>query len=392
MNTSRKSIFVVMILLGFLTVALSGGFTQTAKAQEEETIYLGLSAHAVRSSWEDLWVKAFNWYCQDISEQRDDLQIRTTWTQAGYNASLQITQARRLIDMGIDGLIISPWNVEALRAVMSYAKEKGVPVITTNTVVNSSYPLMFVGYGAYRACRNLGERIIEYLKTEVEPIGEVKGTVLELSSGLGTSEDLVRGGGFHAAVDKYENVEVVTVVAESMEDQAKTKTLNTLRGGQEIDAVFAQNGSMTIGSNAAFKQSSKVSPKDVFSTGVDAGPVVLDEIGKGNVDVAVDQPPSFYNPIGVYYMIEYLMKGKGALPDYGETITAEELQIRTGKKHLGVDPWAEPVWAPGKIKHMTEFSDQITNDHRWFQTDAVFVTKENYNSPILWGNFPIPGW
>ncbi|MBS3787758.1 sugar ABC transporter substrate-binding protein [Candidatus Bipolaricaulota bacterium] len=391
MNISKKTI-VAITLVGLLTVALTAGFVQSAKAQQEETIFLGLAAHAVRNSWEDLYVKAFNWYCQDLSKKRDDLNVRTTWTQAGYNASLQVTQARRLIDMGIDGLIISPWNVQALRSVMDYAEEKGVPVITTNTIVNSNYPLMFVGYGARRGARQLGERIVDYLKTEVEPVGEIKGTVLELSSGPGTSEDVIRGGGFHEAVDQYEDVNVVTKVAESMRGQAKTKTLNTLRSGREIDAVFTQNGSMGLGANAALNTYSGISPKDVYIATVDAFPDILEEIGAGNIDVGLDQPPAFYNPIAVHYMIEYIMEGEKALPDFGETITSEDLEIRTGEKHLKVDPWKEPIWAPAKIKHMTEYSDQITEDHMWFQTNAVFVTEENYDSPLLWGNFPLPGW
>lgn len=387
-----RSSLILVLAVSLLVVGVTAAFSATAEAQEEETIFLGLAAHSVRNSWEDLYVKAFNWYTQDISQQRDDLEIRTTWTQAGYNASLQITQARRLIDMGIDGLIMSPWNVKALRAVTRYANKNDVPVITTNTVVNSSYPLMFVGYGAMRGARQLGERIIRYLKTKVEPIGEVEGTVLELSSGPGTSEDIIRGGGFHQAVDQYDGINVVTKVAESMRSKAKTKTLNTLRGGTEIDAVFAQNGSMGLGANAAFKSYSGMNPKDVFIATVDAFPDIIEEIGKGNIDVGLDQPPAFYNPIAVHYMVKYIQEGEEALPDYGETITADELTIRTGNKHLGVDPWKEPIWAPAKIKHMTEYGDQITEDHKWFQTNAVFVTEENYDSPILWGNFPLPGW
>lgn len=393
MTSKVSRILLTLLTVGFLISIIIGGVgTNYVKAQDENEVFLGLAAHSVRNSWEDLYVKAFNWYAADISKKRDDLNIKTTWTQAGYDASTQITQARRLIDMGIDGLIISPWNVEALKVVMEYAKEHGVPVITTNTAVNSSYPLMFVGYGAKRGARQLGERIVDYLKNKVEPIGEVKGTVLELSSGPGTSEDVMRGGGFHEAVDQYEGIKVVTKVAHSMRSEAKSATLNVLRSGKKIDAVFAQNGSMGLGANAGFKSASGVSPKDVFIATVDAFPDIIEEIKAGNIDVGLDQPPAFYNPIAVHYMLKYLEEGEEALPDYGETITAEDLTIRTGIKHLGVDPWKEPIWAPAKIKHMTDYSEQITNDHKWFQTNAVFVTEENADSPLLWGNFPLPGW
>jgi ribose transport system substrate-binding protein len=256
--------------------------------------------------------------------------------------------------MGIDGLLISPWNVEALRAVMDYAEENGTPVICTNTIVNHDYPLMFVGYGARRAAQTLGEKIVEYLNNEVEPVGEVQGTVLELSSGPGTSEDIMRGGGFHDIVDQYENVKVITQVAESDRAKAKTKTLNTIRAGREIHAVFAQNGSMGLGASGGFESADGVNAKDVFIATVDAFPDILDEIKEGNIDVAVDQTPQFYNPIAIHYIVQYLEEGEKALPDYGEKISAEELTIRTGDQHAGLDPWKDPMWAPGEIKHATD--------------------------------------
>jgi ABC-type sugar transport system substrate-binding protein len=373
-NILKFLLFVIFLFASAITDVIA----------KEKKLFIGLSAHAVRNIWEDLYVKAFDWYAEDIG-------VATTWAEAGYDTSLQIAQAKRLINMGIDGLIISPWNVEALRVVMDYAKEKGVPVITTNTAVNHSYPLMHVGYGAKKGAKKLGEKIVEYLKNEVEPSGEIKGTILELSSGLGTSEDIMRGGGFHEVIDKYKGVKVITEIAQSSREQAKIKTLNVLRSGEKIDAIFAQNGSMALGACSALK-SYKIDPKDVYIATVDAFPDILKEIESGYIDIALDQPPEFYNPIALHYMCEYLKKGKSALPKIGETITSDQLIISTGSKHLGVDPWVRTVWAPAKIKHMTEYSEEIENDYPWFETNAVFVTKENCKSPLLWGNFPLPGW
>jgi len=373
----------ILKLLLFTIVLFASAITDVIAREKKP--FIGLSAHAVRNAWEDLYVKAFDWYAEDIG-------VVTTWSEAGYDASLQITQAKRLIDMGIDGLIISPWNVEGLRVAMDYAKEKGVPVITTNTAVNHSYPLMHVGYGAKRGAKELGEKIVEYLKNEVEPIGEVRGTVLELSSGLGTSEEIMRGGGFHEVIDKYKGIKVITEVAHSSREQAKIKTLNILRSGVKIDAIFAQNGSMALGACSALKSYKGINPKDVYIATVDAFPDILEEIEAGYIDIALDQPPAFYNPIALHYMCEYIKKGDSALPRIGETITADQLTIGIGNKHLGVDPWKKPVWAPAEIKHMTEYSEEIENDYLWFETNAVFVTKENCKSPLLWGNFLLPGW
>jgi len=387
----RKLLTVVTVVVTLLALTLGLAVTSYAdKAPKPlmvngHQMFLGLAAHSVRNVWEDLYVKAFNWYCADNG-------IRSTWTEAGYDTATQITQAKRLIDMGIDGLIISPWDVKALAVVMDYAKAHNVPVICTNTVVDSDYPLMFVGFGQKQAGAQLAQRIVDYLKNNVDPVGEVQGTVLELSSGPGTSEDIMRGGGFHDIVDQYPGIKVVTQVAHSSREEAKTATLNVIRGGEKFDAVFAQNGSMALGADEALKDAPGITPKDVFIATVDAFPQICDEIGAGNIDVAVDQTPAFYNPIAVYYMVKYLQEGSSALPDYGQTINATDLPIDTGVQHMGLDPWKDPMWAPATIRHMTDFSSDITHDYRWFQTSAVVVTKDNYDSPLLWGNFPIPGW
>ncbi len=386
----RKIFTVAAVVVTLLALTLGLAVTSYADNAPKMMInghqmFLGLAAHSDHNVWEDLYVKAFNWYCADNG-------IRSTWTQAGYDTATQITQAKRLIDMGIDGLIISPWDVKALAVVMDYAKAHNVPVICTNTVVDSAYPLMFVGFGQKQAGAQLGQRIVEYLKNKVDPVGKVQGTVLELSSGPGTSEDTMRGGGFHDIVSQYPGIKVITQVAHSSREEAKTATLNVIRGGQKFDAVFAQNGSMALGADEALKDAPGITPKDVFIATVDAFPQICDEIGAGNIDVAVDQTPAFYNPIAVYYMVKYLKKGASALPNYGQTITAADLPIDTGIQHMGLDPWQDPMWAPATIRHMTDFSSDITHDYRWFQTTAVVVTKDNYNSPLLWGNFPIPGW
>ncbi len=128
--------------------------------------------------------------------------------------------------MGINGLVISPWNVEALTSVMYYAEEKGVPVVCTNTTVNSSYHLMFVGYSAKRGGTQLGEKIVEYLE---DKYGEAKGTVLELSSGLGTSEDVIRGEGFHEVVDQYDGNKVITKIGKSDQEETIVPALSVTK-------------------------------------------------------------------------------------------------------------------------------------------------------------------
>ncbi|HDJ30206.1 MAG TPA: hypothetical protein ENF29_04045, partial [Candidatus Acetothermia bacterium] len=109
----KRILSVTLILVALLTLMVGTIYADESTKTlyvNGHPMFLGLAAHSVRNVWEDLYVKAFNWYCADLG-------IRSTWTEAGYDTATQITQAKRLIDMGIDGLIISPWDVKALRVV-----------------------------------------------------------------------------------------------------------------------------------------------------------------------------------------------------------------------------------------------------------------------------------
>ena len=70
--------------------------TVAEETTEEGPIFLGLAAHGIRNAWEDLYVKGFQWYC-------DELGIAYTVTESGYDAAMQITQAKRIITQRI------PW-------------------------------------------------------------------------------------------------------------------------------------------------------------------------------------------------------------------------------------------------------------------------------------------
>ncbi len=397
--STAATIIIAVIITGAVVGAgvyygTQGGQTTDNQPKEGETTYtIGLAAHSVRNAWEDLWVKCFLWYCSDISEMNDNIEIKTTWTEAGYNATLQITQIKRLIDQGVDGIVTSPWDVQSLGSAMDYAKQNDVPVICTNTVVNHDYPLMFVGIGNERATNQLGVRIREYLRDNVEPIGKVEGTVLSLGSEPGDVAGEARLQGIRNALADYENVTIEEVYTNNDRGQSKTKTLNKLRGGLEPDAIFGHNTPIVMGGvDGLIEHYGDEGAKDKYVTNMGPSPTTLKAIDNGYVDVAVGQVPKFYNPIAVHYMLGYLENGESALPDYGEKITTDDLKIQTGKKHLGIEPWKVQSWAPATIENVSEFSPSITKNHRWFQCSGIIVTENNVDSPLVWGNYPLPGW
>jgi ABC-type sugar transport system substrate-binding protein len=193
-----------------------------------------------------------------------------------------------------------------------------------------------------------------------------------------------RSKGFHSVIDKHSGVKILQAVGEFQEAPAKKEAEAILQVTPNIDAVFSANGPMAVGAVEAMK-SLEIDPQKIFVATMDANPEVLDRIRSGEIEVCLDQPCPYYNPIAVHYMEKYLREGPSALPKEGDVITDADLKLSTGVKHLGSDIWAnDSAWAPAKITKQ--------NGHLWFQTNAIIVTKENADAGYLWANAKIPGW
>ncbi len=370
-----KSKFNVMTLV-FVVALLMASFSLSISGIAAEKYKFGYDTGQITCAWEWLFVKAFEWYCDDNGYD---------WinNEAGGDPAVQLTQSKRMIQTGVDGLIITSFDAEALKPIVDWANEANIPVFTTDGDINHPDVKMYIGYSGFLAGEKLGNMIVEYLKNEVEPIGKVAGRVLEVVGPLGGATTIERGGGFHSVVDQYPDVVVVQALGEGRETLAKTQTEAILRRDPHIDALYSHNGQQANGAVNAMKDLG-LDPTKIFVCCIDAGPEVLDKIRAGEITIAVDQPCPFYNPIAVYYMVKYLEEGESALPKVGTIVTADDIDI-SGKPHLGTDIWAaKTAWSPAEISER--------GGHLWFKTNALVITKENADAQYLWANIEVPGW
>ena len=372
---SEKSNLQKMTLV-FLTILLVLVMVFTASSMAAEKYKFGLDTKIVSNTWEWLFAKSFEWYCEDNGFD---------WisNEAGGDPAVQLTQSKQMIQTGVDGLIICAQDGDATKPIMDWANEANIPVFTTDADINHPDVKMYIGYSGFLAGQKLGDMLAEYLKNEVEPVGKVAGRVLEMLGPLGGASAIDRSEGFHSIIDKHPDVEVVQALGEFQETPAKVQAEAILRKDPNIDAIFSANGPMSSGAVEAMKDLG-LDPTKIFVATIDANPAVLHKIRAGEITVAVDQPCPFYNPIAVYYMEKYLEEGESALPKVGTTVTADDIDI-SGKTHLDTDIWAaKTAWSPAKISER--------EGHLWFQTSALVVTKENADAQYLWANIEVPGW
>jgi len=377
------------VAIGVIVAGVAAGLggyygAQMMAPKPTKRYFFALSSIAANDPWLAIYMDSFRWYCEDMGF------AYTVTAPLSYSAEEQISQCKRMIDAGIDGLIVSAVDMKACREIADYAYENKVPLFTTNSDIDSPYPkvLMYVGYSGVKGSATLGELTLEYLKKKY---GEPRGVVLNIMGDPKCSEGVFRSMGFHSVLDKYPNIQVIDEIGGWTREGAM-KIIQQLIPKEKIDVIYTANGNMGMGVIEALKLLGE-DPKKYYILTIDAFPDVLDEIRKGTIAAAFDQTPTFYNRIAMEYMIRYIKEGEKALPKKGQTITGDMLKLSTGKKHYGVDPWAKPIWAPAIITDVhDEFPDLFEYSHPWFQTQGVLVTKENADDPALWGNIPIPGW
>jgi simple sugar transport system substrate-binding protein len=166
--------------------------------------------------------------------------MRVIYADAADSTSRQIGDVHRLMDYGIDLLIISPTDSHALTPVVREAYSK-IPVIVLDRAVEGYDYSLFIGPDNERLGREAGGVVSEML-------GDRPGTVLEIQGRSGSPPTLSRSQGLREVLAKHPNIRIVdSIVADWLRDTAEDKVAEHIRVIPDIDVIFAQNDAMALG-------------------------------------------------------------------------------------------------------------------------------------------------
>ena len=371
----NKGLILSVILVVILGLTFS--FVGTVKAQENKTLRIGNTIWGMYGDWEHAYIQAGRWYASDHN-------MMFSTANALMKAEKQVKDIQHFIDLNMDGIIVGPVSSTAPAGAIEDAKKAGIPVITANSDVETPAVSMSVSYGNKNATAALAEEVVDYLKNEVEPKGEVAGTVLHLQGSLEMSIGRQRSAGIfevfegeeNKKTDKYPDLRHIVQKTNFQKQPGFTKTYNVLQAEQgKIDAIIGNSTSCRGAVEALNKFGIKKG--EVFIAAHGGTPPDVDMVKEGWFQRAYAQPTHFYLPIALHYLKLINEEGEEALPDVGETVTKDDLDI-SGRKHLGINVWEYPSWAPAQIRE--------SYGHRWFQTSGRLITPDNVDDPTLWGN------
>ena len=245
-------LFRVLLFATLITIYITGCKEDKKKA----TYTIGFS-QCVGS---DLWRKTM------LDEMKTELSLHPganfVYADAENSSDLQISQVKKMLDDGIDLLIISPNEAQPLTPIVEEAYNKGIPVIVIDRKTSSSLYTAYVGADNYQVGKLAGEYIAS------TSIGQVN--LLEVMGLPGSSPAIERDRGLMDGIGKSSNIHVSKVYGDWLKQHAKAELRKNQKNLAGINAIFAQNDQMASGAREVLNNLHL--PGNIKVFGVDALP------------------------------------------------------------------------------------------------------------------------
>jgi ribose transport system substrate-binding protein len=194
----------------------------------------------------------------------------------------QIAIIEDYINKGIDAIVLAACDAQGLIPVLEKAKQKGIPVITIDSGVDSDIPISFIATDNILAAQKAAQKLAEL-------IGE-KGKVACIPFVPGAATSNWREQGFVDEIKKYPNIELLPIrYSQSEVAVGMAVTEDILTGHPDIKGIFAANEAGTIGVIQALKTKNKIGQVKVV--GFDAASNEVTALQASEIDALIVQDP-----------------------------------------------------------------------------------------------------
>ena len=244
--------FIVMTVL-FLQFGFAAGGKENAKNQYK----IGAAVYGLKGEYMRLWATALERHPAVTSGR-----VKITVFDGNYDASVQQSQFENMVTQGFDAILFVPIDIEAGAAAVEIAAKAGIPVIGSNTRVNSPKLTSYIGSDDVLSGKMEAEIV-------AKAIGGSGGIVI-IEGPIGQSAQIERRKGNLEALKKYPNIKVLEMkTANWSRAEALSLMENWLNAypGQ-IKGIIGQNDEMALGAIQAVKQAG-LRIKDFPAAGID---------------------------------------------------------------------------------------------------------------------------
>ena len=177
----------------------------------------------------------FNDVIEGVNKKAEELggyNCSVLISRVGFDLQAQLDAMDRMAAQGVNGIVLSPYNDPLIAGKINELSEKGIPVITTNTDIENSARLAYVGCNFYRS----GETAAGLMHLMSD--GEVYAGIISGSSKVLCHTDRIAG--FRDRVQShYPGIHIVDTIENSDDEfESYDGTLRLLGEHPEINALY----------------------------------------------------------------------------------------------------------------------------------------------------------
>ncbi len=239
----RMSAILILVCLLFFSFWIWGSQSRNNISKDDEVKYvIGVSQANMREDWRLALMAELE---KEMLRHKD---IRIITADATTNVTKQKQDIDRLLDFGIDLLIVSPCDTKAMTDKIKEVYDGNIPVIVMDRAIEGFDYTLYIGPDNEVIGRQAGNFIGErFAKTGC--------TVLELSGRDMSIQSEERSGGFDLAIKEHpEIVKKVCVLDTELRDTAYDYLLKEREVLEGIDVIFAHNDYIALGAYEALAE------------------------------------------------------------------------------------------------------------------------------------------
>lgn len=241
-----------------------------------------------------------------LEDEAAALGVATVQSDGQNSTPKQTADVEAAIIQGVNGIVISPSDVNAMAPAIQTAVENGVPVVTIDRRVDGVDGIL-----AHVGADNVigGEAQGRYIM-EMFPDGA---RIVNLQGQPGASPAIDRNQGVHNVLDGNDKYEfIVEQTANFARDQGLSVTESILAGlDSPPDVIVAANDDMALGAAEAVKAQGLGDQIKIL--GFDALPEALAAVKDGTLAATVEQFPGGQSRKAMQIMVEFVKDG--TVPD-----------------------------------------------------------------------------
>lgn len=255
----------LMIALASATALLA------SSALAQEKLKIGAAPYGLNAEFMQIWSAALE---EHPAVKNGEVEL--TVFDGRYDALVQQEQFNTMITQQFNAIIFVPIDIEAGATAVQSASDAGIPVVGSNTRVNSDLLSAYVGSD---------DTVSGYMeaKTVLDKIG-CKGNVVIIEGPIGQSAQISRLEGNKKALAECPDVKVLEQqTANWSRAEAQTLMENWLTSHKgQINGVIGQNDEMALGAIEAIK-SAGLDVNDFAIAGIDGVTDALNAVKEGTM-------------------------------------------------------------------------------------------------------------